>query len=304
MGVKLRYHLFYLNSLYFLWKRRRDFDIIHVHSMEWPSFVGAWLSKRLGKKLVIKDATMNGINGLSRYPGGDEKLKIIIDEAFFVAMTRAIHHNFLSVGVPEDRIYDIPNGIEITDIKKTRYSSKNRNVIFVGNLSQQPRKGIDILIKAWKNVTNIYPDAFLSIVGDGPLNVYQEYLRKNEVDGTVNLLGKRDDVRKLLVEADIFVLPSRREGMPNALMEAMLVGLPCIATDISGSQDLIKNGKNGLLIPPTDVQRLSDAIVYLMDHSELAGKMGAAARETINTFNRMDVVANKYLALYKRLTDA
>lgn len=301
MGVKLRYMIFYFNSLHFLWKRREDFDIIHVHSMEWPSFVGAWLSKRLGKKLIIKDATMNGISGLYRYPRGNQKLRLIIKSAFFVAMTRAIHQNYLSVGVPEEKIADIPNGIEVADMYKTQYSSKNRSVIFVGNLSQQPAKGVDILIKAWKNVVKIYPDAFLSIVGDGPLKEYDQYLRQNDVDRTVGLLGKRDDVRDLLIKGDIFVLPSRREGMPNALMEAMLIGLPCIGTDISGSQDLIRDGENGVLVPPADVEKLSDAIIYLMDHPEEARRMGTSARETINTFNRMDVIANKYLAVYRHL---
>jgi glycosyltransferase involved in cell wall biosynthesis len=301
IGVKLRYLIFYINSLVFLWNKRKKFDIIHVHSMEWPSFVGAWLSKKFKKKLIIKDATMNGINGLHRYPGGSQKLKLITTQATFVAMTKAIHTNFLSVGIREQQIVDIPNGIEITGEFKTQYSKANRKVIFVGNLSQQPAKGVDILLKAWKTVITVHSDALLSIVGDGPLKHYQDFLETNKIAETVQLLGKRNDIKDLLIGADIFVLPSRREGMPNALMEAMLLAMPCVATDISGSQDLIKDRENGLLVPPCNVEQLSQAILYLMHHSEEAAKMGRLARETICTFNRMDVVANQYLALYKRL---
>ncbi len=301
MGVRLRYLIFYINSLLFLRNKKEKFDIIHVHSMEWPSFVSAWLANRLGKKLIIKDATMNGINGLRRYPNGGQKLNLIISCATFIAMTNAIHKNFLSVGVPESRIVDIANGIEVTAEFKTHYSSKNRKVIFVGNLSQQPAKGIDILLKAWQQVVVVHPDASLLIVGDGPLKQYQDFLTARKMDKTVQLMGKRTDVRALLIESDIFVLPSRREGMPNALMEAMLLALPCIATDISGSQDLIKDKVNGILVPPADVNSLANAILLMMDRSDEAARMGALARETICTFNRMDLVANQYLALYKRL---
>ena len=301
LGVRLRYLIFYLNCFLFLRNKKRHFEIIHVHSMEWPSFVGAWLAKRFEKKLIIKDATMNGINGIVRYPKGKDKLNLVISCATFIAMTRAIRKNLLSAGVPEMQIENIPNGIEVTEDFKTTYSSKNRKVIFVGNLSQQPAKGIDILLKAWRSVISTHPDASLSIVGDGPLKQYQDFLDANQISKTVTLMGKRTDVKSLLLDADIFVLPSRREGMPNALMEAMLLGLPCIATDISGSQDLIKHKENGLLVPPADVTQLTNAILFMMDQSDPAAKMGAMARDTICNFNRMDLVANQYLALYKRL---
>jgi glycosyltransferase involved in cell wall biosynthesis len=218
-------------------------------------------------------------------------------------MTKAIRQNLLSIGIPEDRIENIPNGIEVTADFKKNYSSRNRKVIFVGNLSQQPAKGIDILFKAWRMVIAAHPDASLSIIGDGPLKQYEDFLSAHQLNKTVTLLGKRSDVKVLLMDADIFVLPSRREGMPNALMEAMLLGLPCIATDISGSQDLIKHEVNGLIVPPADVTRLSSAILFMMAEPDQAARMGTAARETICTYNTMDLVANRYLALYKALTN-
>jgi glycosyltransferase involved in cell wall biosynthesis len=105
------------------------------------------------------------------------------------------------------------------------------------------------------------------------------------------------------MESDIFVLPSRREGMPNALMEAMLLGLPCIGTDISGCQDLITNGTNGILVPPGNNERLFQALVYLMENPEAGKRMGPLARQTICTFNSMDIVCNQYLSLYNDLVN-
>lgn len=303
LSVKLRYIIFFFNCLWFLWGKRQAFDIIHVHSMEWPSFVGGWLCKIFKKPLIIKDATMNGINGLKRYPRGKIKLELLIRRAHFVAMTRAIRENYIRAGVPPAKITDIPNGIEVTEECKQTYASTITKVIFVGNLSQQPAKGIDILLKAWKNLTVLRPDARLNIVGDGPISIYQDYLIKSSIHESVSMLGKRTDVKALLLESDIFVLPSRREGMPNALMEAMLLGLPCIATDISGCQDLIKHGESGLLVPPANVEKLADAITYLMNNPNEGKKMGTLARKTILELNTMEIVANQYLALYNNVAN-
>ena len=99
----------------------------------------------------------------------------------------------------------------------------------------------------------------------------------------------------------LFVLPSRREGMSNALMEAMLHGLPCVATDISGSQDLIESGINGLLVPPMDIDALADAIDYVLGHPREALEMGKNARATISHRTNIDVVADNYVSLYKNL---
>src|SRR6185295_19042114 len=98
--------------------------------------------------------------------------------------------------------------------------------------------------------------------------------RGKGIAGTVRFLGKQKDIGSLLDESDLFVLPSRREGMSNALMEAMLREMPCIATDISGNQDLIVNGEHGLLVPPADSHALASAIIYMIQHPDEAYRMG------------------------------
>ena len=301
ISVRLRYLLFYFNSLFFFWKRVNDFDIIHVHSMEWPSFIGAWLCRKFKMQLIIKDATLNGINGLLRYPAGDKKLSTIIRIARFVAMTRAIHTNLIAAGVPEGKIEAISNGIQIDDVVPKTYGNKNRKVIFVGNLSQQPAKGIDILLKAWKMVAQKHKDAILAIAGDGDTHAYDSYLTQHGIKQSVFILGKRTDIKSLLLDSDIFVLPSRREGMPNALMEAMLIGLPCIGTDISGSQDLIEQNMTGVLVPAGSVQKLFEAICYMMENPDEAERMGRHAKEKIIRMYNMEAIADRYVALYRKV---
>ena len=101
-----------------------------------------------------------------------------------------------------------------------------------------------------------------------------------------------------MLAADIFVLPSRREGMPNVLMEAMMRALPCVATDISGCQDLIDHNVNGLLVPAADITSLAQNIIFMLTNRTMAAKMGANARQTIIQSYNIEDIADKYAALY------
>jgi L-malate glycosyltransferase len=308
------YNIFYWHCLLFLWPRRRSFDIIHAHTMEWSAIVAARLGKFLHKPVVIKDSTMNGFRSLQRYPSGRSLQQMIIANAVFIAMTDAIAENLGQAGVPANKIYHIPNGIAVTGttaqdqpvtigeppMPSTRTAAAVR-VLFVGNLYQQPAKGIDILLKAWHMLTSRFPGALLDVVGDGDLPAYQAYAKQTGIDHTVRFLGKRSDTETFYREAAVFVLPSRREGMSNALMEAMLSGLPCVATDISGNQDLIRSGYNGLLVHPADVDALVKALGYMLSHPDEALEMGRNAQKTILEKCDIRVVADEYLSLYNKL---
>lgn len=97
------------------------------------------------------------------------------------------------------------------------------------------------------------------------------------------------------------VLPSRWEGMPNAVLEAMASGLPCIATRVSGSEDIILHGANGLLVEPEDHQALTKALLSLLRNPTLSRQFGHAARATIEQHYSLDRVTEIYLDLYQRL---
>ncbi|HEV2481838.1 MAG TPA: glycosyltransferase family 4 protein [Puia sp.] len=297
------YNIFFWHCLLFLWPRRRKVDIIHAHTMEWSAIVAARLGKMLGKPVLIKDSTMNGFASLARFPAGGRLQRIIIGKAHFVAMTAAIRANLLQAGVPAEKISRIPNGIPIPPqhLSEERPGDPPR-VLFVGNLYQQPAKGVDILLKAWQEVVREHPTAVLDLVGDGDLPAYREYARSLGIDGTVYFHGRHSELQAYYRTATMFVLPSRREGMSNALMEAMLNGLPCVATDISGNQDLIRSGINGLLVPAADIRALAQAIGYVLAHRDEAILMGQKGRKTILEGLDIDIIANRYIALYKELT--
>jgi glycosyltransferase involved in cell wall biosynthesis len=296
------YHVFFFNCLWFLWPRRRSFDIIHAHTMEWSAIVAARLGKVLRKPVIIKDSTMNGFRSIRRFPMGERLQKMIIQESAFIAMTESIAENLKNAGIPSNKIFRIPNGIDISQSGNGfRVQFEDPIVLFVGNLYQQPAKGIDILLNAWCRVTKEYPDAHLKIIGEGNLPAFRQFAESLGISRSVQFLGKQSDLSWHYNAASLFVLPSRREGMSNALMEAMLHGLPCVATNISGNQDLIDSGSCGILVPAKDPDRLASGICYMIAHPEEASRMGEKAREKIIRKYNMDIIANQYVSLYNDL---
>jgi glycosyltransferase involved in cell wall biosynthesis len=240
---------------------------------------------------------MNGIFSILRYPGGHKKQQDIIHNAYCVAMTKIIRENLLKAGVPAEKIENIPNGIEVSPLRSKGRSWMNK-VIFVGNLTQQPAKGIDILLLAWKQVINRFPTATLEILGAGDLDAYEKFAEDHNIHRSINFTGRQLNVKDRLLKADIFVLPSRREGMSNALMEAMLCGLPVVATIVSGSEDLVENNISGLLVPPSDIEELAAAIIYMMDHPGAALEMGRKGYKSVTEKCDMRKVAAQYKSLY------
>jgi glycosyltransferase involved in cell wall biosynthesis len=298
------YNIFFYHSLFFLWRKRKEFDIIHAHTMEWSAIVAVRLGKALNKPVIIKDSTMNGFRSLSRFPFGRSHQNLLKSYANFIAMTETIHQNFLNSGIPSERITKIPNGINTEEaIEKIINKSILPKVLFVGNLYQQPAKGLDILFRAWTIVHRSFPDAILQIVGDGDTKVYHEYVDGLGIGGSVQFLGKQSSLSDFYKTSAVFVLPSRREGMSNALMEAMLHAMPCIATDISGNRDLITDHLNGLLVPSIDANQLAEGISYLISQRGRAMEMGIQARETIISGFDIRMVADQYILLYNKLLE-
>jgi glycosyltransferase involved in cell wall biosynthesis len=113
-------------------------------------------------------------------------------------------------------------------------------------------------------------------------------------------MGNRE-VAAFYKNCSVFVLPSRSEGMSNALLEAMSYGMACISSKVSGSKDLIEDGYNGLLIEKDNITEFANALLYLFSNRELAIKLGVNARETITNHYQMDHIARKYYEIYKHI---
>lgn len=169
----------------------------------------------------------------------------------------------------------IPNPIQVTAYAQNADKGK---IVTVGSL--KPQKNHMLLIDAFAGVLQKYPDMQLYIYGEGSFRQQtEEHIRKMGLSEKVHMPGEMSDVHREIQDANIFVLSSDYEGLSNALLEAMVMGLPCISTNCAGSDEYIVNGKNGILTPVGDAFALSEAIIVLIENEELRNIVAENAKE-------------------------
>jgi len=169
---------------------------------------------------------------------------------------------------------------------------RKKTIVTVGRLSVE--KNQKLLIGAFSKIADKYPEYTVEIYGDGPLKEeLQNQIDKLGLQDRITLMGRKERVKDYVKDAGIFVLPSNSEGMPNALLEAMAMGIPSIATDcpIGGSAFIINDHENGLLIPMNDEDKLSSAIESLIENQELADKISDNAHKVVVDFSTEKVCA-------------
>jgi glycosyltransferase involved in cell wall biosynthesis len=198
--------------------------------------------------------------------------------------------------VPARKIAVIPNGV-LFPREQARQARDRNKVVMVANL--RPEKGHDVLLDAAAILRQRFPKVRFDIVGDGP---ERDRLigRSAELglSGIVSFLGHRDDVPALLAGAGIFVLPSRSEAFPNALLEAMAAGLAIVATRVGGIPELIDDEQTGLLVPPDRPGALADRIGRLLAQPTVGMRLGEAARLAVATRYSFERMVGAFEALY------
>jgi glycosyltransferase involved in cell wall biosynthesis len=231
--------------------------------------------------------------------------------AFYQVLSTSSRSYLISWGFRPERIVYIPGSV---DVEKFRPAPERRSgpiqwkrdIICVARLEYS--KGIDVLLHAWKRLmctskewrTQLKPR--LLLVGEGALKPQLERIAfELSIQDSVEFLGLRTDIVDLLQQSWGFVLPSRGEGMPNALLEAMACGLPCIATRVSGSEDIIADGINGLLVDPERPADLAHALRRLIEDTELAQRLGKEGRSTVVGDYQLIHIVGRCLELYHHL---
>ncbi len=190
----------------------------------------------------------------------------------------------------------IPNGVDLQYYAPADRDWEQTRILFVGRLVYQ--KGLDLLFDALKDLTH-HPWQ-LSLVGDGPERELLELLtQKYGLSDRVQFQNwlNGDALVSQLQEANLFVFPSRHEGMPNAVLEAMACGLPVVASRIAGNEELVVDGENGLLVAPEDARALRNALTELIANATQRQKMGAASRQFVEASYSWSRIAKQYLAL-------
>jgi glycosyltransferase involved in cell wall biosynthesis len=297
--------------------RRNCFDIVHAHQALHPSFGAVEAAAWLGKPSVVKVGNsgvrfdldvlaQSAPRPLSRWMAR----RLARHADCFISLNEDIHRALLGYGVSQDRIRAIPNGVPVQPAQTENRRAEARAalglptrgsvLVCVGNL--HPKKNHALLLEALARLVAAGSQATLLLVGDGPLKgSLERRAQELRLSGQIRFLGSVADVWTCLYAADVFVLSSLQEGISNALLEAMAVGLPVVATDVPGNSTVIRDGINGMLIRNGDAAQLAERLKSVLVDTEQAHALGTAARRTIVEQYDIRLIAARYRELYGSL---
>jgi len=226
-----------------------------------------------------------------------------------VGNSQAVVDFYRGLGVPDDRLEMIYSGIadepapsvdRAAVLAELGFPADSILVLFAGRLAAQKRVGD--LLKTLDLLQHIQPNLRTAIAGDGPLRAELETTAGHyELGDKVRFLGHRDDVPRLMAASDLVVLPSEYEGLPNVLLEAMLLSRPVVATSAPGTTEVVVDGVTGALAPIGDAPRMARAIRDLVRDPDRSRAMGEAGRARVLADFRADAMVERFADLYERL---
>jgi len=164
----------------------------------------------------------------------------------------------------------------------------------------RPQKNHQLLLRAFASVASEYPDTMLLLVGDGPLRgPIEDFIASQKLGERVRLLGFRYDIPQILASSDIGVLSSNYEGMPLSVMQMMEAGVPVVATRVGGLPELVIDGEDGYLVPPSDAGELAAALKHLVSSERERTRLGSNGRRKAIANFGTDRMAEQYCRIYE-----
>jgi glycosyltransferase involved in cell wall biosynthesis len=286
------------------WFARNRVDVAYVSMLKHDAYAVVGEGRQRGFPVVLRPEGAGATGDLAWQKWGrfgrqiGERCK---RADAFVAISPSVRGELVAEGYDPSRIFDLPNGVPVPEVPWQFWGSPDSlRATFVGRLA--PEKGLDALVDAWPIVLRERPEARLTLIGEGPERAQLEArIARLGLGQSVKLPGAVSDPSHVLVESsELFVLPSREEGMSIALLEAMALGIPTVASAIPGNLALMTNGVHGRLAPPDDPPAFARAI---LDHRADPGAvaMAEAARRRVIERYSIAAVARRHLELFDRL---
>ncbi|NOZ64410.1 MAG: glycosyltransferase [Caldiserica bacterium] len=204
-------------------------------------------------------------------------------------------------GLPEERIEVIYNGINLEDFSFQALSNKRKKKVgVIANF--YPEKGQRFFLEAVPHIKREFPETEFILAGEGEKRKAMENLCKEMgIDGMVKFLGLCEDIPAILSSLQVLVIPSVREGLPNVLLEALSTGTPVVATRVGGIPEVIRQGEEGILIPPGDPMSIKQAVCFLLSHPEKAREMGRKGRKLAENRFSLQRMLQDYEGMYLSL---
>lgn len=256
-----------------------EIDVI-VSFLPMPSYLSAIVGKITKKKLIISVRNDPKIEYSS-------KINYFLMKKLYKYADKLIFQTQEAKEYFDEEIQRkgiiIPNPLNSIYVDSCYSGERRKEIVCVGRLEEQ--KNHRLLIRAFSHISKKFPDYKLGIYGEGSLqDELEEIIEQLNLNNKVILHGVSNNIKQDIEDAMLFILTSDYEGMPNALMEAMALGLPVISTDCpcGGPRFLINNKENGILIPVGDEQALIKEIEFLLNNRDEAIKMGKKASKISN----------------------
>jgi len=288
----------------------RSFDIVHSLLFR-AHLLGRLAARRIGARAIVNSYRNSGEAGSGWLLRADRWTEARVTRFHLQssALATALQQR---LGVASERCVVIPNGIDLAEADAAlaigRDEARKQVGLFpidlaiacVGRLHEE--KGVAHLVGAFHALLQVQPTARLLLAGDGPERAALEgIVRTLRLGPFVRFLGSVASPWPLLAAADIFVLPSRWEGMPNALLEAMAAGLPAVATAVGAVPEMVVDGREALVVPPGDAGALARALAELATRPTRRREMGALARQRVENAYRIEATVAQTERLYDEL---
>ena len=281
------------------------FDLLHASAAAPVTAFAVAVAKSVGRPTLCKVAMAGNRNDFTEMRriglGGRKATRVLLrDVDRWVATTDDVVDSLDREQVPRGVVRKIPNGVELPP--DGRWTGRPvRRFLYLGRLSSTSERDVPTLIRAFDRLAHGFDDAELAIVGSG--NEYEStrrIARQAKNAGKIHTPGEQPP-DAWFAWADCFVLPSRREGLSNALLEAMSYGLPCVANDIPSNREVLAHGDAGVLVELGDEDQLLHCLQQFAVHREVAEAYGARAEQRVRACYSIGAVAEAYLQLYDEL---
>ena len=275
-------------------------QLLHTHGYK-ADLYGYVAARRSGKPIVATCHNwVGGTAALSIYNHLDRMaLKRFHGLA---AVSDSVAERLLASGVPARKIRTIANGIDVQTFERARplpvLNFNGSKVIgMVARLDFQ--KGFEYLLRAARELRDVFPTLKVVIVGEGPdRTAIENMIQRFGLQSNVILAGQHSDMPAIYAAMDVFVLPSLNEGLPMTILEAMAASKPVIATRVGAIPKVIQDGETGLLVDPGDTDGLRSALARLLADSDLRCRIGAAGHDWVSRNYTSEAMALKYRQMY------
>ena len=328
-GVKVYYfmnqiykpsiHIYFSRDLVEALKKSINrYDLVHSHEYRsYISLVISYYAKRYSTPYILQThGQLHRIDAWRKLKWFYDVLfgyRLLRDAAKVIALNHVEAEQYRAMGVPEEKIAIIPNGIDLSEYvnlppkgafkKKFNIPENGKIILYLGRIHKI--KGIDILIKAYaymRNKMNLR-DIVLVIAGpdDGYLNEAKRLAQALDVSNHVLFTGPLygEDKMAAYIDSEVYVLPSRYETFPMTILEAYACEKPVVASEVGGLRDLVRNGETGLLFKPENVKQLAERIFNILNDDKMAEEMGLKGRNFVEENFAIEKIIEKLEKLYE-----